>query len=131
MEVMPNMFFKSLGHKDRFLASMLAIGKVYDGRLDQEYGAALYILTADHAIWQKAQPYVTHEGIDIEAMLAEIDLSGGYGVLVQLAGNLFNSEQHIDPVELMRLDDSNFKVALVALQVRRASIPMSELSEEF
>lgn len=53
-------------------------------------------------------------------MLEEVDLSGGYTVLMQLTGNLFNSQTHIEPVELMRLDESNFRLALNAIQIRRA-----------
>ncbi len=115
------MFFKSAEHKQCIFNVIQAIGKVYDGKLDQEYGAALYILTADLATWQRVSGYVSHEGIDFEAMLEEIDFSGGYSVLIKLASNLFNGNTHIDPVELMRLDDSNFAVALTALQVRRSS----------
>ena len=122
---MTTVFFKSPGHKQRFLTAMQQIGKIDRGRLDQEYGAALYILTADTGIWKSARAYVQRHAIDIEAMLVEIDVSHGYAVLVKLAGNLFNSEQHIDPVEFMRLDESNFQVALTALQIRRASIRAS------
>jgi hypothetical protein len=122
-------FFKSAAHQQRFLTAMQSIGKVYGGRLDQEYGAALYILTADAGIWRSARAYVERHAIDIEAMLEEVDLSGGSSVLVKLAGNLFNSEQHLDPVELMRLDDSNFQVALSALQVRRASLRVDDAED--
>jgi hypothetical protein len=112
-------FFKSPEHKQRFVTAMQQLGKIYDGKLDLEYAAALYILAADLATWQKAQVYVDHDGIDIPTLLQEVHFSGGYSVLVQLAGNLFNSQTRIDPVELMRLDDNNFKVALTSLQLRR------------
>ena len=117
-----SIFFKSSEHKQRFLTAIQQIGKVYGGKLDQEYGAALYVLTADLATWQKAQAYVDRHGIDIPAMLEEVDLSGGDRVLIQWAGNLFNSQTHVDPVELMRLDDRNFRVALTALLVRRSGL---------
>lgn len=114
------MFFKSTGHKERFLTAIESIGKIYDnGKIDQEYGAALYILTSEHFLWQQAQMYVSRHGISIETLLKEVDLSGGYSVLVKWAGNLFNGHVHIDPVELMRLDNSNYKVALAALEIRR------------
>ncbi|MFL5626339.1 MAG: hypothetical protein ACJ788_12175 [Ktedonobacteraceae bacterium] len=125
-----NIFFKSAEHKQRFLTVMQQTGKIYSGKLDPEYGAALYILTADLDIWQEVSGYVSRRGMDIEAILEEVDLSGGYSVLVMLAGNLFNSQTHLDAIELMRLDDSNFTVALTALQVRRASLPVSELASE-
>ncbi len=121
-----DIFFKSPEHKQRFLAVMQTMGKVYDGKIDQEYGAALYVLSADLDTWQQAQTYVRREGIDFEALLAEGEFSGGYSVLIKWASNLFNGNTHIDPVELMRLDDSNFLVALTALQLRRTSLPVSE-----
>jgi hypothetical protein len=121
-----SIFFKSPDHKQRFLTAMQHIGKVYDGKLDQEYGAALYILTADAGIWKSAQTYVERHAIDIEAMLAEIDLSHGYAVLVNLAGNLFNGEQHLEALELMRLDENNFSVALTAIRIRRAGLQVQD-----
>jgi hypothetical protein len=127
---MATMYFKSQEHRERFLAALLALGKIYNDKIDQEYGAALYILTADHAIWQKAQPYIERHAIDIEAMLAEIDLSHGYEILVKLAGNLFNGEQHLDPLDFIILDERNFAVALTALQIRRSSLSLQVLEEK-
>jgi hypothetical protein len=126
---MASIFFTSPDHKQRFLTVMQRLGKIDDGRLNQEYGAALYILTASHSLWQKSQAYVERHAIDIEAMLAEIDVSHGYAVLLKLAGNLFNGEHHIDPVEFMRLDANNFTVALTALQIRRASLHEQDVDQ--
>jgi hypothetical protein len=116
------MFFKSDEHKQRFLAVIQQIGKIYDGKLDQEYGAALYILTADADTWEQASNYVNRSGIDFETMLKRVHFSGGYSVLMRLAGNLFNNRMPCNAVELMRLDEDNFTVALTALQVRRSSL---------
>lgn len=123
------MIFLSEAHQQRFLAVMQQIGKLDDdsGRLDQEYGAALYLLTARAGLWWKAQAFVTPDGIDIPTMLADVALSGGQSVLVRLAGNLFNNEVHLDPIDLMRLDESNFRVALIALQLRRSSVPLTDV----
>ena len=126
---MAPIFFKSPEHRQRFLAAMQAIGKIYDGKLDQEYAAALYILSSSAGTWQQAQSYVDRDGIDFEALLREVDFSSGYSVLIQWAGNLFNGQVHIDPVELMRLDDSNFQVALAALQLRRMALPVEDFKE--
>lgn len=124
-------FFTSPEHKRRWLMSMLQIGKVYDGKLDPEYGAALYILTSSAGTWNKAGPYVDRDGIDFEAMLAEVDFSGGYGVLIHLAGNLFNDRFTASPVDLAtRLDSENFTIALNALQIRRVSWSLGELASK-
>lgn len=116
---MAEIFFKSPEHKQRFVTTMQQIGKIYDGKLDPEYGAAVYILTADLSTWNKANSYVSCEGIDIPALLEETYFSGGYSVLIRLAGNLFNSQIHIEPIDLLRLDEGNFNVALTSLKLRR------------
>lgn len=122
--------FKSAGHKTRFVGAMLQIGKVDSGKFDPEYAAALYVLTADLSTWNKAQEYMSHNGIDFEALLKEVDWSGGYRVLIQWAANLFNEyAAHCDPVELMRLDESNFQVAITALHIRRYSLHVDDFKE--
>jgi hypothetical protein len=115
-------FFKSDSHKTRFKDAMEEFGKVYDGiKYDREYAAAFYILTADLATWQKTygSGYISRHGIQIEEILQDVDFSGGHAVLIRLAGNLFNNQQHIDPLEFLRLDESNFYVALSAIIIRR------------
>ncbi len=121
-------FFKSEEHEQRFLAAIQQIGKVYAGKLDPEYSAALYILTSDTGTWQKAREYVSRDGIDIQAMLEEVDFSSGYVVLVKLAGHLFNNQQHLDPLEFLRLDERNFHLALTALILRRSSFHMNDFN---
>lgn len=121
-------FFTSPEHKQRFIKAMQQIGEIYDGTLDPEYAAALYVLTADLANWRKAQTYVKRHGLDIPTMLEEVDFSSGYRVLIQWVGNLFNSQLHCDPIELLRLDERNFAIALSALKIRRYSFRASDAS---
>lgn len=121
-------FFKSDGHRARFIQIVHDLGKINDGKYDQEYGAALYILTADAGTWERTREYVDPFVIDFDLMLEEVDFSGGYNRLVRLAGNLFNSGQHIEPVEVCTgLDTANFLVALTAMQLRRDAIAASEI----
>jgi hypothetical protein len=117
-----SIFFKSEEHKARFLACMQSIGKIYDGKLDPEYASALYLLSAHAGIWNKAQAYVGRDGLDIPTMLLERDFSSGQAVLIQLAGNLFNGVTHLDALEMVWLDHTNFHLALTALQLRRSSL---------
>lgn len=124
---MDDIFFTEREHKQRFLAVMQTYRKVYDGKLDSEYGAALYILTADLDTWRSASSYVYHDGIDFEGLLAEVDFSGAYSNLIRLAGNLFNGQTACSPVELYRLDDRNFQLAMTAFRIRRRSWPIDEL----
>lgn len=111
--------FQSEGHKNRFVEAIQRIGKVYNRSVDPEYGAALYILTSRLALWNNAEEYVTRRGIDFGTMLEETHFSSGPWVLVNWACNLFNGYLHIDPLELMRLDEGNFETALTSLKVRR------------
>jgi len=125
------LYYTSPEHKKRFLTAMLTSGKVYDGKLDPEYASALYILTSSAGTWQKASSFVDRDGIDFEAMLAEVDFSGGYGVLIHLAGNLFNDRFTCSPVDICtRLDSENFTIALTALQIRRVSWALSEIANK-
>jgi hypothetical protein len=124
--------FTSLEHKQRFVQVIQDLGKVYNGKLDPEYAAALYILTSHTGTWNKAQQYVDKKGhgIDFPTMIEDRDWSGGYGVLIKWASNLFNGETHIDPLELLRLDEANFGLALTALWIRRHSLQISDLLRE-
>lgn len=129
---MTDIFFKSPAHKQRFLAAMQQLGKVYDGKLDPEYAAALFVLTSHAGTWTKAQQHVDKlgHGIDFPAMIEDQDWSGGYSVLIKWAGNLFNQEAHIDPIELLRLDEDNFELAISALKIRRYSMRVEEAKGE-
>lgn len=113
------MFFKSDGHKERFLAVIQQFGKVDRGKIDSEYGAALYIMTAEQGIWERVKPYLERNSIPVDTILSEVDFSHGYNVLMRLAGNLFNETlAHVDPVDFTLLDEANFHLALAAIQLR-------------
>lgn len=124
-----SIFFKSEGHKERFLSAIQQIGKVYDGKLDPEYGAALHILTCDLSTWEKAEGYVSRRGILFEEMLKEVDFSTGYRSLINLAWNLFNEGVQVNVVNLTIVDGRNFKVALEAIKLRRESVRLDDLKQ--
>src|SRR5215469_11702420 len=91
---MTDIFFTSEEHKKRLIETMQGLGKIDGKKLDPEYASALYVLSSNTFTWEKAQEYVSRYGIDLSTMLEEIDLSGGESVLLQWAGNLFNSQLH-------------------------------------
>jgi hypothetical protein len=122
--------FKGSEHKNRFLHAIQDIGKFYQGKVDSEYGAALLVLTSGAGTWQKAQGYVSDHGIDFEELLANEDFSGAYTELIKFAGNLFNGRIDSSPVELMRLDSSNFNLAVSALLLRYHGMALADLVEE-
>lgn len=125
-----NIFFTSAEHRTRWLSAILSLGRVFGGKLDQEYGAALYVLTSSVATWEKAEPYIDREGIDFEGLLAEVDFSGGYRPLIRLAWHLFNSGAAISPLDLYSLDESNFEVAMCAIRIRRVPLPIDDLASK-
>lgn len=126
-----NIFYTSPDHKKRWLTAILTIEKTWEGKLDPEYASALYILTSSARTWQKTASSVDREGIDFAAMVQEVDFSGGSVRLIRLAWNLFNDGTPCNPVDLVTaIDEQNFTIALNALQIRRARLPLSELAEK-
>jgi hypothetical protein len=125
------MYFADKGHRERFAAALQQIGRVYDdGKVDQEYGAALYILTADEGFWNDVKQYVKRNEIDMEALEEQHYLSSGYFVLIRVAWNLFHGMHRIDLTDLMLLDENNFQIALAAIQIRRHMWRLAELLGE-
>ncbi len=123
------MFFKSPAHRARFLSAIRQSDKIDHGKIDPEYGAALYILTADSATFEKAKPYISRDGILFAKMLRQTDFSSGHRVLVQLAGNLFNGQTKVSPVDFTILDIDNFNVMQEALRTRCTPPYLGEIVE--
>lgn len=115
------MFFKSDEHRERFLATIQSIGKAEKGLVDSEYGAAIYILTIDSEIWNKAYWYVGSDGVQFDAMLHTEDFSTSYKALINFAWNLFNEGVKVNLTDLVILDTANYKAFLTALEIRRKS----------
>lgn len=122
-------YFTSKDHHARFLATMREIRKIDAGKLDPEYAAAVYILTSRSGTWERARSYVSSGGIEFEALLSEVDWSGGYSSLLNLAANLFNDRYPCNPCDVVtRLDSENFELALTAMKIRRVSWLESEFN---
>jgi len=123
---MQDIFFRSEEHKQRLLSSLADIGKIFNGVPDTEYAAALYILTSDPFMWDVVSRYVSCDGIRIKGILKKVPMSTGEAALVKLAGNLFNGiAAHVDPLELIPLDETNFTIVLTALKLRREGLQLS------
>lgn len=124
------MFFKSPAHRGRFLSIIGQIGKIdqISGRIDPEYGAALYILTSDSLTWESAQGYIDADGIDFRRMRQGLHLSHGHDILLRLAGNLFNSCFRVSPVEFVILDIENFNLMQEALRTRYTPPCLGEIA---
>src|SRR5579859_113503 len=132
---MPTIFFQSEGHKTRFLTVIRRIGKVYAGKLDPEYAAAVYVLSSDLGTWERAESYVSRRGILFEKLLEQVDFSSGYRALIMVAADLFNEQWsehslHASLVDVAcTLDEPNFRVAMNAFKLRRYNLPISQFEE--
>lgn len=118
-------YFKSEGHKERFLAALADFEKIRerDGYIDVYFGACFYILTSDEGLWRMSRSYVVDQNtIKMAELLGNGGVSGGEFVLIKWAWHLFTNghgpDSLIDALDFLRLDESNFKVALMALAIR-------------
>lgn len=119
-------FFKSAAHKQRFLGTINQIGKIENGKLDPEYAAALYILTASSGSWLKAAGHVSRNGIEFEEIQATA-YSSGEQFMVLVAWSLFNGHQSVNLADLSGLDRHNFRLALDAMQLRYRNWSLREI----
>lgn len=132
--------FTSPEHRQRFLAIMRLKEKIYaNGKLDPEYGAALYVLTSEEWIWEQAEPYCLAAGLDLAGLLHERGFLAGYGTLAKLAANLFYSSgstaylpkgrRPVTPIDLVELSEQEFEMALTAQRLRYYGAHVDECAE--
>lgn len=127
------MYFAEKGHRDRFLTIIKEMRKIYDGKVDEEYGACLYILTSDPGFWEQTKAYVQgppDTRIFMKKLIHEQYLSHGYDALMRLASNLFDGGQHVDPIVLIdTLDENNWQIAQTAMRIRRRMLPIEDFQD--
>lgn len=113
------MYFVSDLHKSRFVQAIKPhlYQQGHQQFADQEYSSALYLLTSP-LLWNIAEPYIHQNRISFDDLLHDGSLSSGEALLVKLAGNLFNGQLSVNPVDFVILDSGNFAMALTAIQLR-------------
>ena len=119
-------YFTSGEHQQRFLDAIQSIGKVDNGKLDKEYGPALYLLTADEYTWKLTEPQVSRTGIDFESILKTAHASSEE-ILTRLAWNLLNGGVWISPHRLARLSEKNYRLARQAMDLSRYDVSIQDL----
>lgn len=117
--------FTSSRHKEVFLSTMLTLEKIdrRSGKVDPEYGAALYILSSDEYLWDRSRPHIRSDGIAFNAIL-KTKFSYSEKNLVRLACNLLNNYKKVSPVEVTRdgvISDESFEMVLEAYRIRHYS----------
>lgn len=123
-------YFRSEEHRDRFREAIQTMGSkaVWSGnRLDQEYSSMLLVLTCSLDIWERMQPYITRNGINIGEALEEVPFSTTERAMVALAGNLFGQLIQANPVDLVALDPRNFEVCVMAMRLRKNPYHLADI----
>jgi len=112
-------------HEDTFITAVIDTGAVKaNHRINSDWGASLFLLTAIRSVWPRLQRYVSPTFIDHAAMLDECGLSSGEALIVRLSGNLYNGGFWIgSPWDLVNdLDGTLFPLALEALRLRKVGM---------
>lgn len=110
---MSEVYFASRNHKEQFLSIIRSMGKHDGGRIDKEYGAAIYLLTSP--LLNFAESFS-----DGKLTFPSPDgLSSGEKALIRLAENLFYSPDKpiFNVSDFTRLSEPNYKVAMAALEI--------------
>lgn len=94
-------------------------------KIDREYGAAFFILTAPLFEGRNVWRYVREDtdGIDFEDLVNEGSMSGGELIAVKVAWHLFNGHGRIDLRDIIdRLDDGVYDRVINAIHIRAARL---------
>jgi hypothetical protein len=94
-------------------------------RSNKEYLTVVYLMTGNKELYQKMNPYFNakHGEFDSEKMFEEQDFSSSLRVLAKLAVHLFNSNETVEPLDIIsRLDEEGFQLALNAFILRRYGV---------
>jgi hypothetical protein len=88
-----------------------------------EFAAVLHILRAP-TVWRRARKHVGPDEVDWPSLLAETEtMSGGEGLLVRIAHELWNAEKSVGLWEIeRRLDPLAFERVLGALRIARGEV---------
>ncbi|MGE7609694.1 DUF6075 family protein [Peribacillus frigoritolerans] len=103
-------------------------------RTNKEYLSVVYLITGNEELYRKMKPYFDAKGgnFDSEEMFEEKDFSSGLRVLAKLAVHLFNSNETVEPLDIIStLDEEGFRLALNAFILRRYGVSKGyDLPEE-
>lgn len=80
------MYFLDDNHRQNYTAMQLRVKKC---KMDNSYLVAAYILSLPELQSKGASRYLSDDGFNWMDLLEKVDLSSGYGHLVNLAINLF------------------------------------------
>ena len=103
-------------------------------RTNKEYLSVVYLMTGNEELYCNMKPYFDAKvgSFDSEEMFEEKDFSSGLRVLAKLAVHLFNSNETVEPLDIIStLDEECFRLALNAFILRRYGVSKGyDLPEE-
>lgn len=124
------MIFRDSSHAERWEAIIKASGAVKsNGTVNGDLGASLFILTGLASVYDRAEQHIHYGWIDFEAIL-RMPLSTGEGILVSLAGNLYNGGffDGYTPEDIVSHCDSDMvELAVEAIRLRKQKVFYSEV----
>lgn len=94
-------------------------------RNKKEYLSVVYIMTGNKELYRKIKPYFDAKNGNFasDEMFKEQDFGSGLSVLAKLAVHLFNSNETVEPLDIIvKLDDTSYALALNAFTLRRCGI---------
>lgn len=94
-------------------------------RTNKEYLSVVYIMTGNEELYRKMKPFFNAESGEFafEEMFKEMDFNSGLMILAKLAVHLFNSNESVEPLQIIsKLDDESFRLVLNAFVLRRYGI---------
>ncbi len=117
------MFYKGIEHKKKLL-NVLNYLKCPVCSMKSEFLAALFILTSDNKLWNKAKYAVTINGIDFKSIDVKGINSDEY-TLFKASQDILEGTRHLDLNDLgdnKVIGDNIFELIKTALYVRRYGI---------
>ena len=111
------MYFRDAAHKRNFVSRV----KRNPNKCDNDYLAALYLLTADKTLWLTAQKEITNEKISIE----DINIRGispmGY-MLIKVASDIKEKSTYLSLADIgdkHLVSNEEFRIIITALKISR------------
>lgn len=111
------MFFLDNQHYERF-SKLVSKYKIEKDR-ERHFKSCFYIFSKSQKLFDISEGFISKKNIDFMNIDFSFDLSVIDKLFVFLANNLFNNTKQINILDLIPLDDIDFKIAITAINIRR------------
>jgi len=111
------MFFLDNQHYERF--NKLVSSYKIEAERERHFKSCFYIFSKSQKLFDISEGFISNKNIDFMNIDFSFDFSVIDRLFISLANNLFNNTKQINVLELIPLDDINFKIAITAINIRR------------